>query len=389
MGNNVTMQDVLRQFYPSYLDIYTPTGQQAKAANYILNCKTGAFGANVSHCEKCGHIQFHNNSCRDRSCPMCQSLSNEMWVDAQREYVLDIDYYHLVFTCPSELYPIMYRNQKVLYELLFHAVSETLLELSGDPSHMGAVPGFIGIIHTWGSDLSYHPHLHILCTGGGLDAEYGWHEKKDGFFLPAKMAAKLYRGKYLAGLRQLREKGKLCYEGGASKYRNHYEFQELLNTCYGKDWVVDIRESFAGAETVMNYLGRYTHRIAISNSRILRMDETSVTFRIKDYKNGGVWKELTLDGEEFIRRFLMHIPPSRFVRIRHYGLLSSRKKGKLIPYCRNLIGCRKFLRRLRQEDKVHAIKVLYRKDVTICPCCGGTMTYEVRSRFGVAGWTSA
>ncbi len=233
-------------------------------------------------------------------------------------------------------------------------------------------------MHTWGSDLSFHPHVHVLCTGGGLDAERNWHEKKGGFFLPVKAAAKLFRGKFMAGLKQLHDDGKLCYGGGASKYCNHYEFQELVNICYGKDWVMDIRESFAGAETVMNYLGRYTHRIAVSNSRILRMDENTVTFRVKDYKNGGVWKELTLDGVEFVRRFLMHIPPKRFVRIRHYGLLSSCKKGNVIPYCRNIIGCREFLRRFKKGDKAHAIKALYGKDVTVCPCCGGAMTYEAK-----------
>ncbi len=378
MKNNVTMQDVLRQFYPAFLDAYEPNPQQAKAAYHILNCKTGAFGTNVSHCEKCGHIQIHNNSCRDRSCPMCQALSNEMWIDAQNESVLDIDYYHLVFTCPRELYPVIYSNQKELYAVFFQAVSETILELSGNPAHMGAVPGFISIMHTWGSDLSFHPHIHVLCMGGGLDEENNWQEKKGGFFLPAKAAAKLFRGKFMAGLNQLHSNGKLCYEGNALKYQNSYEFQELVNTCYGKDWVVDIRESFAGAETVMNYLGRYTHRIAISNSRILGMDENTVTFRVKDYKNGGVWKELTLDGVEFVRRFLMHIPPKRFVRIRHYGLLASCKKGKVIPYCRNIIGCRKFLRRFKKDDKVHAIKALYGKDVTVCPCCGGTMSYEAK-----------
>lgn len=153
-----TMQEVLRHFYPKYLDSYTPTECQAKTVHHILNCKTGAYGMNVSKCGKCGHIQYHNNSCRDRACPMCQALSNEMWVDAQNENVLDIDYYHLVFTCPGELNPLIYCNQKELYSLFFHAVAETILELSEDPVHMGATPGFISIMHTWGSNLSYHPH---------------------------------------------------------------------------------------------------------------------------------------------------------------------------------------------------------------------------------------
>lgn len=379
MINNPTMQDVLRQFYPKYLDVYTPNDRQAKTVHHIMNCKTGAYGANISQCSECGHIQYHNNSCRDRSCPMCQAISNELWVDAQNEHVLDIDYYHLVFTVPSELNALFYCNQKELYALFFQSVSDTVMALSKDTAHMGGTPGFISIMHTWGSNLSYHPHMHLLSTSGGLDQERSWHQKKDGYFLPGRAMAALFKGKFMSGLKRIHDMDKLCYEGNAEKYRNSYEYQELLNTCYEKKWVTDIRESFGGAETVMNYLGRYTHRIAISNSRILRMDETTVTFKIKDYKRGGAWKELTLDGVEFVRRFLMHIPPKGFVRIRHYGILSNHNKRKLIPICRNLIGCREFLRKFRNNDKVQAIKILYKKDVTACPHCGGHVLYQVHT----------
>ena len=382
MADSPTMQDVLQRFYPGYLDSYVPNAQQDKVVRHILNCKTGAYGVNVSRCSSCGHVQFHNNSCRDRSCPMCQALSNELWIDAQNEHVLDTDYYHIVFTCPSELNPLIYCNQKELYSLFFHTVAETVLELSANPAHLGGTPGFISVMHTWSSNLSYHPHIHVLCTGGGLDADRNWHQKREGYFLPGKAIAKVFRGKFLSGLKDLHKDGKLCYAGEAEKYRNHYEYQELINLCFQKNWVTDIRESFAGAESVMHYLGRYTHRIAISNGRILRMDEKSVTFRVKDYRNGGVWKELTLDGVEFVRRFLMHVPPRRFVRIRHYGLLSNQKKRRLIPLCRNLIGCREFLRRFRKDDKVRAIRILYKIDVTKCPKCGDTMCYEPGQRRG-------
>ena len=382
MGDRPTMQDVLQRFYPGYLDSYVPNTQQEKVVRHILNCKTGAYGVNVSRCSSCGHVQFHNNSCRDRSCPMCQALSNELWIDAQNEHVLDIDYYHIVFTCPSELNPLIYCNQKEMYSLFFHTVAETVMELSGNPAHLGGTPGFISVMHTWSSNLSYHPHIHVLCTGGGLDADGNWNQKREGFFLPGKAIAKVFKGKFLSGLKELHKEGKLCYAGEAEKYRNHYEYRDLMDLCYQKDWVTDIRESFAGAESVMHYLGRYTHRIAISNSRILRMDEKGVTFRVKDYRNGGVWKELTLDGVEFVRRFLMHVPPGRFVRIRHYGLLSNQKKRRLIPLCRNLIGCREFLRRFRKDDKVRAIRILYKIDVTKCPKCGDTMSYEPGQRRG-------
>ena len=382
MGDRPTMQDVLQRFYPGYLDSYVPNAQQEKVVRHILNCKTGAYGVNVSRCSSCGHVQFHNNSCRDRSCPMCQALSNELWIDAQNEHVLDIDYYHIVFTCPSELNPLIYSNQKELYSLFFHTVAETVMELSGNPAHLGGTPGFISVMHTWSSSLSYHPHIHVLCTGGGLDADGNWNQKREGYFLPGKAIAKVFKGKFLSGLKELHKEGKLCYAGEAEKYRNHYEYRDLMDRCYQKDWVTDIRESFTGAESVMHYLGRYTHRIAISNSRILRMDEKGVTFRVKDYRNGGVWKELTLDGVEFVRRFLMHVPPGRFVRIRHYGLLSNQKKRRLIPLCRNLIGCREFLRRFRKDDKVRAIRILYKIDVTKCPNCGDTMSYEPGQRRG-------
>ncbi|MBQ5660826.1 MAG: IS91 family transposase [Lachnospiraceae bacterium] len=382
MADSPTMQDVLQRFYPGYLDSYVPNAQQDKVVRHILNCKTGAYGVNVSRCSSCGHVQFHNNSCRDRSCPMCLALSNELWIDAQNEHVLDTDYYHIVFTCPSELNPLIYCNQKELYSLFFHTVAETVLELSANPAHLGGTPGFISVMHTWSSNLSYHPHIHVLCTGGGLDADRNWHQKREGYFLPGKAIAKVFKGKFLSGLKDLHKDGKLCYAGEAEKYRNHYEYQELINLCFQKNWVTDIRESFAGAESVMHYLGRYTHRIAISNGRILRMDEKSVTFRVKDYRNGAVWKELTLDGVEFVRRFLMHVPPRRFVRIRHYGLLSNQKKRRLIPLCRNLIGCREFLRRFRKDDKVRAIRILYKIDVTKCPKCGNTMCYEPGLRQG-------
>lgn len=266
-----------------------------------------------------------------------------------------------------------------MYSLFFRAVTDTITDLSMNPSYLGGMPGFISVMHTWSSNLLFHPHIHVLCTGGGLDTDKNWHQKKNGYFLPGRALAKLFKSKFLDGLKSLHDSGKLHYSGKAEKYRNIYEYKELLNLCYKKNWVTDIRESFAGAETVMNYLGRYIHRIAISNNRILSMDEKTVTFRVKEYKNEGKWKNQTLAGVEFIRRFLMHVPPKRFVRIRRYGLLSNQKKRKLIPLCRNLIGCRQFLRRLKKNDKVQAVRLLYGKDITICPCCGKSMEYRMLS----------
>lgn len=207
---NLTMRDVLCRFYGEYKETYHPDGRQAKAAYHIMNCKTGAFGANVSLCGKCGHMVYHNNSCRDRSCPMCEGISNEVWIDAQNEHVLDIEYFHIVLTCPSELYPLIYSNQRELYGLFFLAAAESVMELSMDPSHLGGKPGFIAIMHTWGSDLSYHPHLHLLITGGGLDGERNWHPCSSGFFIPGKALARLITNPHFKWGFEKRPQG-LCY----------------------------------------------------------------------------------------------------------------------------------------------------------------------------------
>lgn len=369
-----TLQDVFNRFYPEYLARYAVSERQAKAAFHIMGCKTGAFGSSVSQYKECGHVEFHHHSCRDRNCPMCQGLSKELWIDAQREFLLDTAYYHLVFTVPHEINPLIYCNQKELYSLLMQSAAQTLQELAADPCHLGATPGFISILHTWGSDMCYHPHVHMLAVGGGLDMQRAWQEKDKGFYLPVWAASKLFRGKFLAGLKQLREKGSLQFLGEAFKYQNHYEWQELLDACYRKEWAPYFKESFAGAQSVMEYLGRYTHRIAISNSRLTSMNEETVTFRVKDYREGGCWKEVTLDSVEFIRRFLMHVLPKGFTKIRHYGILSNRNKKKLIPLCRNLLGGREFLSRFKGLEKTQIIKLLYGRDIKKCPCCGSPLT---------------
>lgn len=378
--DSINIQDIFQRFYPDYLEKYTPCVRQAKTAFHIMNCKTGAYGSTVSICESCGHIEFHHNSCRDRNCPMCQELPKEKWLDAQREWLLDTAYYHAVFTVPHDLNPLFYCNQKELYGLLFRSAAETLLELSEDGKYLGAKPGFISILHTWGSNMEYHPHLHILLIGGGLAEDGSWREKNNGFFLPVKVISRLFRGKFMSGLKGLRNNESLSYAGHAEKYRNHYEFQQLVDACYKKEWVPFLKESFAGAETVMEYIGRYTHRIAVSNSRILSMDKESVTFRVKDYRNGGVWKEETISGIEFIRRFLMHVLPKGFVKIRHYGLLGNRNKKAKIPLCRNLIGCIAYISRLKGLDSGKILKNLYGIDIYKCPCCGGQVRIHKRGQ---------
>ena len=366
-----TIQNIFLRFYPRYLDKYIPSPQQSKVANCIINCKTGAYGANVSMCEDCGHLQIHYNSCRNRCCPMCQALPKEKWMDKRREDVLDAPYFHVVFTVPQELNPLIYSNQQILYDALYHCVSETINELTADTKHLGAKVGYICVLHTWGSEMNYHPHIHVILLGGGLTAKNQWRDKGEEFFLPVRVMSKLFRGKYLHELKTLWEEEKLQFHESSEQYRNRYTFKELLNLCYEKDWVPHCKKTFNGAQSVINYLGKYTHRIAISNHRIIRMDEDTVTYYVKDYREAGKWKEFTISGIEFIRRFLMHVPPKRFVRIRHYGLLCTRTKTRQLTLCRNLLGCKQYLSRLKSMETPQMLETLYGIKVTVCKCCGG------------------
>lgn len=299
-------------------------------------------------------------------------------MDARREDILDAPYFHLVFTLPDILNPIIYSNQKRLYDTLYHAASATISELAADPKHLGATVGYICILHTWGSEMNLHPHLHVILLGGGLTSKRCWRDNGDDFFLPIQIISKVFRGKYMEELKRLREDDKLRFYGTSEKYRNHYTFKELVNICYTTNWAPYCKKTFHGAQSVIDYLGKYTHRIAISNHRILSMDKEMVTFSVKDYKNGGQWKKLTLSGVEFIRRFLMHVPPKRFVRIRHYGLLSSRTKKQKLTLCRNLLGCQKYLSKLRDMEIPEILDHLYGIKVCVCKACGGQLSKPQR-----------
>lgn len=376
--NKPTVQDIFWRFYPAYLKKYIPSLIQAKTATRIINCKTGAYGANLSVCEECGCFQIHYNSCRNRCCPMCQALPKEKWMDKQQENVLEAPYFHLVFTVPAELNPVIYSNQKLLYNALYQAASETINQLCAQEKHLGAKVGYSCILHTWGSEMNYHPHIHVILLGGGLTERREWKDTGGKFFLPIKVISSVFKGKYMDILKDLWKQEKLVFHGSAEKYRNHYSFKELLDICYSKEWIPYCKKTFNGAESVIKYLGKYTHRIAISNYRIICMDENTVTFSVKDYRNEGRWKELTLSGVEFIRRFLMHVPPKRFVRIRHYGLLCNRSKNKNLAICRNLLGCKKYISELKNMDIPQMLEHLYGINICICKHCGGRMSRPKR-----------
>ncbi|MBP1921004.1 IS91 family transposase [Youngiibacter multivorans] len=365
------VQQVFKQSYGSYIEKYGENHDSDKVARAILACKTSAMGGNITTCQDCGGTHVHYNSCRNRHCPCCQSTNKEKWIDSRKSDVIDAPYFHAVFTVPEELNPLIYSNKRSLYNLMYSASSETLTELARDEKHMGADIGFISILHTWGSNLSFHPHIHVIVLGGGLNKSLRFITREKNFLFPVKVVSRLFRGKFLAGLKRLHMEGTLSLPLDMRMLQYPSEFNSLLSEMYSKEWVPHIKETFKGAANVIDYLGRYTHRIAISNSRILDVGQESVTFRVKDYKSGAN-TTLTLSNEEFIRRFLMHVLPKGFVKIRHYGLLSNRTKRKKLDLVRVLVGGQRFEPIYKDLSGLQILKKLYGIDPDLCRHCGSS-----------------
>ena len=370
MRTDTTIQDVFNRFLPEYAEVSNFSERQYLAVKCITSCRTAEMGAHVSECESCHNTYIHYNSCKNRHCPMCQSMDVDVWIDKQQENVLNTTYFHTVFTLPEEIYPLVYSNQQLLYDALYHSANKTITELSRDPKYLGAQLGYICVLHTWGSKMNYHPHLHTIVLGGGLDKNNHWQNKNGKLFFPVKVMSAVFKKYYLAELKALHEASKLEYHGSAEKLKNQYSFKELLNTLYSKEWIVYTKKAFNGAKSVIDYLGRYTHRIAISNNRIERIEGDQVIYKAKDYKNSGKMTPVSISGTEFIRRFLMHVLPKGFVKIRHYGLLSCRNKEEKMTLCRNLLGCDRYLSRLKDKTVAEKLLILYNKDICKCKYCG-------------------
>jgi hypothetical protein len=376
----IAVQDVFLQFQSQYKQSYFPSTQQAKAYRDITSCRTTALGGHVSECDECGHFSVHYNSCRNRHCPMCQGINKIIWVDNRIKDILNAPYFHVVFTVPQELQSLIYQNQKLLYSLMYKAVAETLFELSQDKKYLGVQIGFFSLLHTWGQDLHYHPHIHSVVLAGGLTKHNKWRNSSKKFFIPVKVLAKKFRGKYLYYLKQYYHQKLLDFYEDAQAYQNPKIFEELLNQCYAKDWYTYTKETFSGPLAVVQYLGRYTHRIAISNKRIVSIDEHTVTFTVRDQnKSGSGTKTVTLKGVEFIRRFLMHILPKGFVKIRHYGLLANRNKKTKLKLCKKLTFSPSYKPRFEGLTIIEILSILLGKDVTVCPVCKIGRMKTVRS----------
>lgn len=372
------IQDIFLKYYDTAIAQYPVDGFIHKTASDIMKCKTPALGGNVSICQDCGHLEVHYNSCRNRHCPCCQGLVKEKWIDKRKSEVIDAPYFHVVFTVPEELNPLIYANKKLLYSLLYKASADTLMELAQDKKYLNASIGFMSILHTWGQRLNFHPHIHCVVLGGGLTKDLKFKTVKDNFLFPIYVVSKLFRGKFMNALKKLYKADKLVFSGTSLKFRCSNEFQRLVDLLYKKEWIPHIKETFKGAKNVIEYLGRYTHRIAISNSRIVSIRDTGITFSVKDYKKQGAKSYVTLAPVEFIRRFLMHILPKGFVKIRYYGIFSNRTKKVKLAICRNIIKGNYSKPLLEGLTAAQIIFLLFGVDVYKCPKCSSRNLKTIR-----------
>ena len=371
-AGHLEVAEIFRRYGSLYRSAHLMPANRLRAMRAIETCRTADQGGHVDECDHCGTKLISYNSCRNRHCPKCQFLKKERWIEDRGKDLLPIPYFHVVFTIPDLLNPLVLRNQEVLYAILFKSVSEALLELSKDPKRLGAEIGFISILHTWGQNLMDHPHIHNVVTGGGLAVDGGgWRSCKNDFFLPVKVMSKLFRGKFIAYLKKLRTQDRLAYPGAVSYLEQPAAWGALIAALYKKKWVVYCKPPFDGARGVLEYLGRYTHRIAISNHRIVKLEDDKVSFRWRDYADNNKRKIMTVDANEFIRRFLLHILPDRFVKIRHYGLLGNRCRKKKIDRCRELLACTHHAEvKQKAETWQEALLRLTGIDVGRCPACG-------------------
>jgi len=340
--------------------------QQLKVMRAILHCRTAALGGHIDICPRCGGDKtISYNSCRNRHCPKCQTQARQRWIAARRQEVLDTRYFHVVFTLPHELHPLILQNQAALYNLLFRSVADTLLEVAANPEHLGAEIGFFGILHTWGQNLLFHPHIHCVIPGGGLSSDHTqWIHPRYPFFLPIKPLSKVFRGKFVAGLKRVFRQGRLTFTGSLERMAEPKCFAAFLRTLFRQDWIVYAKPAFGGPEQVLRYLGRYTHRVAISNHRLVSFDGNHVTFRWRDYARGNKQRLMTVSADEFIRRFLVHVLPKGFVRIRHFGFMANYQRSLSLELCRQRLG---------MATVTRAKQIPITGSSWLCPNCGGTM----------------
>lgn len=366
---DLKVQQIFCSSWHDYARLHPVSAEQGKAAVSIMCCKTGSLGHSISVCDECGHKEIHNNSCRNRHCPNCQAILKEEWIDVRRSEVIDGAYFHIVFTVPAELRPLILSNQRLLYALMHDASSKTLLELLADRKYLGATPAIIQVLHTWGQSLNFHPHIHCIVSGAGLTPDMRLVGGSEKFLIPVRVLGAKFKGKFLDALDDHYRFGKLSLPDSHSHLVNRYEWSQYRNSLYRKDWCPYIKETFNGYGNAIDYLGRYTHRIAISNSRIVDIADGTVSFWARDYHTQQK-RLITLSHEEFIRRFMQHVLPKGFQKIRYYGLLTNSQKKKRLAIVFRIQGHRRFRQKYIAMKTEEKLMVMFGIDVYACPCCG-------------------
>jgi hypothetical protein len=331
--------EVFRQYEAEYLAAHGATAAQRQVLRAVQNCRTAVLGGHVEACDHCDHQRIAYNSCRNRHCPKCQGPACARWLEARAAELLPVEYFHVVFTLPGALSPLALQNPRVIYSLLMQAAAETLLKVAAHPKHLGAEIGVLAVLHTWGQNLLHHPHVHCVVPAGGLaPGGQRWIACRRGFFLSVRVLSRVFRGKFVQGLKRAFARGELMFHGGLTELAHRAAFERLLDQVVRHEWVVYAKRPFGGPAQVLKYLARYTHRVAIANRRLLTLHAGRVTFRWKDYARGGRHRVMTLAATEFIRRFLLHVLPTSFVKIRHYGWLANRFRSAKREQCRRLLN---------------------------------------------------
>jgi hypothetical protein len=363
--HSVELADIFRMHGANYCAQYRLTPQQYQAIHAIINCRTAMLGGHVYQCDHCGALHNTYNSCRNRHCPKCQSLRTLSWLEKRRQELLPVQYFHIVFTLPHELNHLIRYNRQQLHELLFQAAWETIKTLGKDPKRLNGLMGMLAIIHTWSQNLSFHNHLHCIVPGGAFTQSLEWMPSKKGYLFPVKVMSKIFKGIYISKLRSLYNEGKL-------KGLDTQNIDHLLDNLMHKNWVVYSKKPFAGPEKLLDYLGRYTHKIAISNNRILNCTQDAVTFKWRDYADGGKVKIMKLSPQEFIRRFLQHLVPKGFMRIRSFGFLSNASKKKYLEMIRSALPNSLKTKDKNKQDTTDIRMIMLKltgTDIALCPYC--------------------
>ncbi len=341
MQPHLEVADVFRNGASQFLRQYGRhhSANQHRTLGAVIHCRTAQLGGKSQHCHDCGHQRIQYHSCRNRHCPKCQGMARAAWVDQRETELLPVPYFHVVFTLPQQLAPLALQNKRLFYSLLFRAVSETVLTITRDPKHLGADVGFLAVLHTWGQNLGHHPHVHCVVPAGGISPDgTRWIACREGFFVPVRVLSRLFSNKLIAYLRAAYKSGKLDLYGSLEPLRDRQNWHCLLAAVQAAKWVIYSKPPFGGPDQVLKYLARYTHRVAISNGRLISLENDKVTFRWKDYANGSQQGKMTLDAVEFIRRFLLHVFPSGFVHIRYYGFMANRLRADRLALARKLIA---------------------------------------------------